>query len=45
MIGLEIETLERVGVSPTIEKMVEIRLSWFGYVEEILINFVLRSVN
>jgi hypothetical protein len=39
------ENIREIGVSPIIEKMVEIRLRWFQQVEEILMNFLLRRVN
>jgi len=32
-IGLEMTTLERVGVAPIVEKVVETRFKWFGHVE------------
>jgi len=36
---------ERVGVAPTVEKMVENRLRWFGHVERRLVNVVVRRVD
>jgi hypothetical protein len=33
MIGLEMATLERVGVAPIVEKIMETRLRWLRYVE------------
>jgi hypothetical protein len=33
MIGLEMETLEGVGVAPIVEKIMETRLRWLRYVE------------
>jgi hypothetical protein len=33
MIGLEMATLERVGVAPIVEKIMETRLRWFWHVE------------
>ncbi|KAH1243240.1 LINE-1 reverse transcriptase [Glycine max] len=36
---------ERVGVAPIVEKMVENRLRWFGYVERIPVDSVVRRVD
>jgi len=46
-IGLKMTPLERerVGVAPTVEKMVENRLRWFGHVERRLVNVVVRRVD
>jgi len=33
MIGLGMTLLERVGVAPIVEKLVENRVRWFGHVE------------
>jgi len=38
-------TLERVGVAPIIEKMVEARLTWFEHVERRPFNSVVRTVD
>jgi len=35
--------LERVGVAPIVEKMIENRLRWFGHVESRLIDAVVRT--
>ena len=37
--------LERVGVAPIVEKMVENRLRWFGHVERRPVNAVVRRVD
>jgi hypothetical protein len=36
---------ERVAVAPSVEKMVETRLSWFGHVERRFVNFVVTRVD
>jgi len=36
---------ERVGVAPIVEKMVENRLRWFGHIERIPIDVVVRRVD
>jgi len=36
---------ERVGVAPIVEKMVENRLRWFGHIERIHIDVVVRKVD
>jgi hypothetical protein len=40
MIELEMTILERVGVMPIVEKMVETQLRWFGHLEIRLVDFV-----
>ena len=40
---LEMTPLERVGVAPIVEKMIENRLRWFGHVESRLIDAVVRT--
>lgn len=40
----EMTTLERVGVAPLLEKMVEARLRWFGHVKRRSIDFVVKSL-
>jgi len=37
--------LERVGVAPIVEKLVENKLRWFGHVERRLIDAVVRRVD
>ena len=44
-IELETTTLERVGVPPIVEKMVETRLRWFGHVERRPVNSAVRRVD
>ncbi len=36
---------ERVGVASIVEKMVENRFRWFGYVERRSVDFVVRRVD
>jgi hypothetical protein len=43
-IGLEMTTLERVGVAAIVEKMVETRLRWFLHVEKIDVDSLVRTV-
>ena len=38
-------TLERVGVAPIVEKMVETRLRWFVHVERRPVDCVVRRVD
>jgi len=38
-------SLERVGVAPIVEKLVENRLRWFRHVERRLIDVVVRRVD
>jgi len=38
-------TLERVAGAPIVEKMVENRFRWFGHVERIPVDFVVRRVD
>jgi len=38
-------TLEKVGVAPIVEKMVETRLRWFGHVERRSVDAVVRRVD
>jgi len=38
-------TLERVGVSPIVEKMVDNKLRWFGHVERRPLHYVVRRVD
>jgi len=45
VIELETTTLERVGVAPIVEKVVEIRLRWFGHVERKLVDTVVRRID
>jgi len=45
MIGLEMTPLERVGVTPIVEKLVENRLRWFGHVERRPVDAVVRRVD
>lgn len=45
-IGLEMTTLERVGIAPIVKKMVvETGLRWFEHVERRPIDFVVRIVD
>jgi len=37
--------LERVGVAPIVEKLVENRLRWFGHVERRPVDVVVRRVD
>jgi len=37
-------TLERVGVAPLVEKMVETRLRWYGHVERRHVDSMARRV-
>jgi len=37
--------LEKAGLAPIVEKMVETRLEWFGYVERRPVDFVVRRVD
>jgi len=45
MIGLGIAPLERVGVTPIVEKLIENRLRWFRHVERRPIDVVVRRVD
>jgi hypothetical protein len=45
MIGLEMTTLERVGVAPIVEKIMETQLRWFRYVERRLVDSVAWRVD
>jgi len=45
VIRLEMTILERVGVAPIVEKMVENRVRWFGHVERRPIDYVVRRVD
>jgi len=42
-IGFKMITLERVGVSPIVEKMVDNKLRWFGHAERRPIHSLVRS--
>jgi len=44
-IRLEMMILERVGVAPIVEKMLETILRLFEYVERRLVNFVVKKVD
>jgi len=33
--------LERIGIEPTVEN----RLMWFGYIERILVDFIIRMLD
>ena len=44
-IELEMLTLERVGVAPIVEKMVETRLRWFAHVERRPMDSAVRRVD
>jgi len=44
-IGMEITTLDRVGVSSIVEKIVEIRLRWFELVGRRPVDSVVRRVD
>jgi len=38
-------TLERIGVAPIVQKMVETRLRWFGDLERTPVDSVIRRVD
>jgi len=44
-IELEMTTLERVGVAPIVENIVETRLRWFEHVERRRVDSVVRRVD
>lgn len=44
-IRLEIKILKSARVAPIVEKLVENKLRWFGYVERRPVNFVVRRVD
>jgi len=37
--------LERVGVTPIVEKLIENKLRWFGHIERRLVDAVVRRVD
>jgi hypothetical protein len=44
-IGLKMTTLERVGVAPSVAKIVETMIRWFRHVERRPVDYVLRRVD
>jgi len=43
MIELQLTILEKAGLAPIVEKMVETRLKWFGHIERRPVDFVVRT--